>query len=253
PFGPLLHRGTRIYPASLVHEVWAMLRDFAPVAPDAVSLILAIGRAEPAADYPASVAGKPIVIIGYNHSGDAGAVQRDVAPLSAGPQPVVSTDGSQPYLEVQTANDLAMGWGHRSFIGGIYANDVRPEALDALVEHVAGGPKGGTFGITVQGGAIGRVPEDAMAFTGREARFDLSADADWEDAADDDVNREWVQQALAIVEQDAVTGRYCNESSATGPDVTRAIYGDAKLTRLTALKRVWDPENVFHLNYNIAP
>jgi hypothetical protein len=35
--------------------------------------------------------------------------------------------------------------------------------------------------------------------------------------------------------------------------MTRSIYGDAKLERLRALKRSWDPTNVFHLNHNIAP
>ncbi|TMB56579.1 MAG: FAD-binding oxidoreductase [Chloroflexi bacterium] len=33
-FGPLLHRGVRIYRATAVHEVWAMVRDFAQVASD---------------------------------------------------------------------------------------------------------------------------------------------------------------------------------------------------------------------------
>ena len=37
------------------------------------------------------------------------------------------------------------------------------------------------------------------------------------------------------------------------PEMTRSIYGDAKLVRLTALKRAWDPDNVFRLNHNIAP
>jgi hypothetical protein len=44
------------------------------------------------------------VIVSYNHSGDAGRVERDVAPLRSGPEPVTSTDGSYPYLEVQTAH-----------------------------------------------------------------------------------------------------------------------------------------------------
>ena len=252
-FGPLLHREVRIYPAEQVHQIWPIVREFGAVAPDEVALIFSIGRAEPAADYPESIAGRPIVLVAYNHSGDAAAVDRDVAPLRAGPKPAAITSGSQPYLEVQTANDLAMGWGHRSYIKGAYANDFRPVAFDALVEHVTRAPEGSSFSITVQGGAIGRVADDAMAFTGRDARFEMSADSEWDDPALDAANREWVRRAMAIVEPDAATGRYVNEISETGPEESRAIYGDAKLARLTALKRAWDPDNVFHLNHNIAP
>ncbi len=252
-FGPLLHRGVRVYPASAVHEVWGMLRDFAAVAPDELALILSIGRAEPVEDYPDSVAGQPIVILSYNHSGDAANVEQDLAPLHAGPEPASSSDTSQEYLEVQTSNDLAMGWGSRSYILGSYADDVRPEALDALVELAAEASAGSSFSISVQGGAIGRVADDAMAFTGRDARFDLSADSDWEDPELDEIQRDWVRRAMAIVEPDAVIGRYSNELGDAGPEVTRAIYGEAKLARLGALKRTWDPDNVFRLNHNIAP
>ena len=253
PFGPLLHRGVRMYPGSQAREVWSIVRQYPAAAPDEVSMILGIARAEPAADYPDSVAGGPIVVVSYNHSGDAAAVERDLAPLRAGPDPVSSSDASQQYLEVQTAHDLAFAWGHRSYIKGAYANDIRPEALDALVEHVATAPVGSSFGATVQGGAIARLPEDATAFAGRSARFEISADSGWEDPALDDVCRDWARQAMAIVEPDAVTGRYVNEISESGPEETRAIYGDAKLARLTDLKRIWDPDNVFHMNHNIAP
>lgn len=253
PFGPLLHRGVRIFPASEVHAVWSLFRDVAATAAEELSLIFSIGGAEPAGEYPASVAGQPIVVVSYNHSGDAGTVERDVAPLNAGPRPVLRTDGSFPYLEVQTANDLAMGWGQRSYIKGGYADDLRPEALDALVEHVADAPEGSSFAMTAQGGAISRVSDDAMAFTGRDARFEMSADADWDDPALDEPNRDWVRAALAIVEPDAVTGRYVNEIAESGPEESLAIYGDAKVARLATLKRAWDPDNVFRLNHNIAP
>ena len=252
-FGPLLHRGMAIYPAARVHEVWAMVRDFAADAPDAVAAILTIARAVPAQDYPASVAGDPIVIVSYNHSGDAAAVERDVAPLRAGPEPVSGSFASEPYLEVQTSNDLVMDWGHRSYILGVYADDVRSAALDALVGLATRAPDGASFSITVQRGAIARVPDEATAFTGRQARFDLSADSAWVDPAVDETNRDWVRQAMAIVEPDAVMGGYINEIAETGPDVIRTVYGEAKVARLTALKRAWDPDNVFRLNHNIAP
>ena len=252
-YGPLLHRGVRIYPATQIHGVWPMVRDFAQIAPDQVALIIGIGRAEPAEAYPASVAGEPIVVVSYNHSGHATSVERDLAALRDGPEPISTTDTSEPYLEVQTANDLAMGWGSRSYIKGGYANDFRPEAFDALVEHAAAAPSGASFAITAQGGAIGRVPDDAMAFTGRNARFEMSADSEWDDPAQDGLQVDWVRRAMAIVEPDAEMGRYCNEIGDSGLEETRAIYGDAKLERLRALKRAWDPDNVFHLNHNIAP
>jgi FAD/FMN-containing dehydrogenase len=253
PFGPLLHRSVRIYPATQVQEAWAVFRDYAVGAPDAVSLIFSIAAATPAEDYPDSVAGGPIALIGFNHSGSADAVERDTAGLQRGPKPVSVTANSQPYLEVQTAHDLILGSGRRSFIKGLYADDVRPEALDELVGLVATAPGEGSFSVTAQGGAIGRIAEDAMAFAGRTARFDLSADSTWDDPALDAANRDWVRRAMAIVEPDATPGRYANENADVGPDETRAIYGDEKVARLARLKRTWDPENVFRLNHNVAP
>ena len=48
-------------------------------------------------------------------------------------------------------------------------------------------------------------------------------------------------------------GRYANGNADAGPEASRLIYGDAKLARLAALKRTWDPDNVFHANHNVAP
>jgi FAD/FMN-containing dehydrogenase len=39
---------------------------------------------------------------------------------------------------------------------------------------------------------------------------------------------------------------------AEGQDRTKAAYG-GKLPRLQALKRAWDPDNLFRRNQNIAP
>ena len=253
PFGPDLHRGLLVFPATEIQAAWAVFRDYAPNAPDAVSLIFGVDRAGPDAGYPDELIGRPIVYIGYNHSGAADTVERDTAGLRVGPRPATETIGSRPYLDVQAAHDLVFDWGHRSFIAGFNADDVRPEALEELVEAVAGAPGEGTFSITAMGGAIGRVAEEGTAYTGRGAVFDLSADAAWSDPALDEANRAWVRRAMAVVEPDATVGRYANEISDAGPEETRLIYGDEKLARLAALKRAWDPENVFHVNHNVAP
>ena len=92
-----------------------------------------------------------------------------------------------------------------------------------------------------------------MAYAGRSGRFDFSADATWDDAADDEANRAWVRGTMAIVEPFAIEGRYANENADVGPAETRLMYGDRKLARLAALKRTWDPDNAFRLNHNVAP
>jgi len=100
---------------------------------------------------------------------------------------------------------------------------------------------------------MGRLAEDATAYSGRESAYDLSADSNWSDAADDQANADWCRRAIAAVEPDRSLGAYSNGNSDAGPDESRRIYGDAKLVRLAALKRTWDPENVFHVNPNIDP
>ncbi len=121
------------------------------------------------------------------------------------------------------------------------------------MDHVAAGPDGGSFSITAQGGAITALDDDVMAYAGRAARFDLSADANWTDPAYDEVGRAWVRDAMAFVEPDAIEGRYANENADAGPAATLAIYGAAKVARLGQLKRTWDPDNVFRRNHNVEP
>jgi FAD/FMN-containing dehydrogenase len=253
PFGPALHRGVLTFPATQIQDVWTVFHDYALTASDAVSMIFGIDRAGPDAGYPDDLLGKPIVYLAWNHSGSADDVERDTAALRVGPTPLTTTIGSAPYLDVQTAHDLVFTWGSRSFITSHNANDVRRAALDELVELVATAPGEGTFSVTALGGAIGRVPEDATAFAGRAAAFDLSADSYWSDAAFDEANADWCRRAMAVVEPDRALGAYANGNSDAGPEESRKFYGDAKLARLATLKREWDPDNVFHVNPNVAP
>jgi FAD/FMN-containing dehydrogenase len=253
PFGPDLHRGVLTYRADRLQEIWGTFNDFARRAPDPLALIFGIARAAPDEGYPDDVVGGPVVYVAWNHSGTAAGAERDTAELRATPSPLTTMLASQPYLDVQTAHDLAFAWGSRSFIKSHNADDVRPQALEEIVELVATAPGDSSFSVTTLGGAIARVPEDATAFAGRTATFDLSADSDWSDAADDAATIAWCRRVIEVVEPDRTLGAYSNGNAESGPDATRRIYGDAKLARLAGLKRTWDPANVFHVNPNVPP
>jgi FAD/FMN-containing dehydrogenase len=253
PFEGTLHRGVHIHPAADIHEMWSVFREFASTAPETIAAIFTVALAEPVANYPDEVAGTPIVVISYNHSGAGGDVERDIAPLLEGPTPASVTTTSEPYLTAQRSSDLDLAWGSRSFILGGYVADCSPPALDRFVEHVSDVPGEASISVTMMGGAIDRVGDDDAAFTGRGIRFDVSPDTSWSDPAMDEANATWVRQAMAIVADDLLPGRYINELSDGGPEVTRASYGDAKVDRLRGLKRSWDPDNVFRLNHNIEP
>jgi FAD/FMN-containing dehydrogenase len=65
------------------------------------------------------------------------------------------------------------------------------------------------------------------------------------------LRREWARKAIAAA-SDASTGRaYVNYLG--DPDAARSSYGNDTYDRLAALKREYDPTNIFKLNQNIEP
>jgi hypothetical protein len=106
------------------------------------------------------------------------------------------------------------------------------------------------------GGAFGRVPEDATAFPDRSAMFWLNIYGFWRDAADDAANVAWVKGFSDAVRPFALPTRYVNFLGRDDdPAAAKAlsVYGPAKLERLVALKRRYDPSNLFRVNHNIPP
>src|SRR5262249_32660076 len=126
--------------------------------------------------------------------------------------------------------------------------------VDALAGHIPDVPDGADGGVSIWswGRAIAEVPEDATAFTGRGAAFWAAAEILWGDPSLDERCRQWSRAAIDVASPFATQGRYVNDVAETG-DVARSIYGAAKYERLVALKRAWDPENVFRLNQNVRP
>lgn len=130
--------------------------------------------------------------------------------------------------------------------------------IDVIARRAAEQTWQGTgFDIHLMGGAYSRVPEDATAFPDRAARFWLNIYGFWADPADDAARIEFVRGLAADMVPFASAAQYVNfmgaENGQDRRDQALSVYGQAKLERLIALKRTYDPENVFRLNHNILP
>jgi FAD/FMN-containing dehydrogenase len=159
------------------------------------------------------------------------------------------------YAETQHLADESQAWGHRFYMKSAFLPALTDEVVDLCVEHATRAPDGAESGFSVWawGRRIADVPEDGTAFTGRGAAAWLAAETMWDDAELDEECRAWGRGALADLAPFASEGRYVNDVAEVGADQARIAYGDAKYERLVALKREWDPDNVFCLNQNIRP
>src|SRR5690606_603065 len=106
--------------------------------------------------------------------------------------------------------------------------------------------------IRVLGGAMSRVPGDATAFAHRDARIMLAfiaVSANGEEAKRHDV---WATNAINALAQgeDRV---YVNFLTTDPAERLRAAYPATTLERLRRIKRRYDPDNLFKLNWNILP
>ena len=247
PFeGPVTH-GTVTHPIERADELAERYRELAEEGPD--ELWTSFGMAA-GAD-----ARGPVASVSVLHSGSPADAERDLAGLRALADPLEDSIESKQYLATQRLFDAPMEWGQRfsmksSFLAALPAALVRDWADQ--VSRVPDGAEGG-FSVWTWGRTIAAVPEDETAFTGRGAAFWAGAEIAWNDGALDNACRSWARVAIDSAAPHASVGRYVNDVTDVGRDVARMIYGDAKYERLVALKREWDPDNVFRLNQNITP
>jgi len=246
PMERVITYGSVVHPVERANELAALVREEVANGPDEAALAFGFAHDN----------GEPFVFAGALHCGSLQDAERDLARLRAFGPPSADTFAARSYLSTQTMNDDAMSWGHRFSMKSAMLREQPDDLIDKLVGHLSRIPDGahGEFTSWSMGRAIARVPEDATAFAGRDATFWFAAEILWEDEALDESCREWARDALADAQPYATTGRYVNDVAGAGDaDVVRSVYGDAKYERLVALKREWDPDNVFRLNQNITP
>jgi FAD/FMN-containing dehydrogenase len=102
-------------------------------------------------------------------------------------------------------------------------------------------------------GAATRVGASDTAFPHRETGYNFLVASEWLDPVESDVNIAWTRETYAAMQPWMATGSYMNYlGEDESEDRVAAAYGP-NFERLQALKRQYDPDNLFHLNQNIRP
>ena len=156
------------------------------------------------------------------------------------------------YLELQTRDDSIEGHAYRRYWKGHYLPGLPDGAIGALVDRDLADATLPGLSLQAYGGAIAEVDDDATAFSHRRTRFEYVAAVKWSDPGEDSMRMGAARQEAAKLDPFAA-GAYVNALSDEGAPGVRRAYSDPKRARLTAVKDAYDPDNVFHLNHNIAP
>ena len=198
---------------------------------------------------------RPVVVIGFVWVGDPGQARAYARTMRTIGTPRDEVVRDMSYLELQSSGDANHHHGKRRYASGHYLRELPDGAIEAFLSRgVDGGswhrPSGGGF--QAYGGAIADVGNEDTAFSHRDALVEFFGGHSWTEPAED-AERMASARAFGAAMAPFASGAYVNALFEVGQDGVRRAYGDAKLRRLAEVKRRWDPENVFHLNQNIAP
>ncbi len=202
--------------------------------------------------------GRPMVSIGYVWVGDPGEARDYLATMRGIGTPARESVRETSYIELQTMGDANHVHGKRRYATGHYLRDLSDAAIEAFLSRGVSAADGVDWsrvspgGFQAYGGAIAEVGNDDSAFSHRDAVVEFFGGHTWTDPAED-AERMASARAYGAALAPFASGVYVNALFESGEEGVRRAYGDAKLARLAELKRRYDPQNVFHLNQNIAP
>ncbi|WP_406404191.1 FAD-binding oxidoreductase [Streptomyces sp. NBC_00879] len=158
-----------------------------------------------------------------------------------------------PYPVINTLFDELLPAGLFHYWKGTFSHGLPDGAIDAYVEYGATTPtiQSATVIFPIDG-ACHRVGPEETAFAYRDADFATALSPTLMTRADCEASVPWARAFAAALAPHSLEGGYVNFMDSDDQDRVRANYRQ-NYDRLTAVKRRYDPGNLFRLNHNIAP
>ena len=240
PVGPKVLAGNLTYAPAQTRQVLEFYAQFTASAPR-----------EFYADFAFELGkdGAPQVTLATCYIGDPRQGEKVMQPLLSFAKPLENTVGMQEYLKLQQQYDGPPLSDHYNYLKSGFVRELTPDLIDVLVNEVHPDAALGVMSFH-NGGAIADIDPTATAIAHRRELMQLLVEGSWPDAADNERNRAKIRAAWDNLSP-FTSGFYVNlnETDQKGVDDN---YGPNR-PRLAAIKKQYDPGNLFRLNANIHP
>jgi FAD/FMN-containing dehydrogenase len=251
---PSIVGGMLLLPAT--PEVIAGFIAAAEAAPEELSAIANVMPVPPMPFVPAEQHGTLGLMALMTWAGETEAGQRALAPFRALATPIADMLRPMTYAEMfppeEEGGPKFFGVNRTFFVDHVDVEMGRL-MLERIEEH--GRTTDALFAavqIRVLGGAVSRIPVDATAYAHRKGRIMVNVAAVVSSLEATAGHTAWLDDFAAALGQ-GDDGKYVNFVLDEGKAGVRQAYPGATWDRLTAIKRRYDPTNLFRLNQNIPP
>ncbi|HYG87195.1 MAG TPA: FAD-binding oxidoreductase [Azospirillum sp.] len=248
--GPEVLAGLVVHPFEQAGELLRRYREMAPRMPDELACWAVLRKAPPLPFLPPEVHGKEVLVFAVCYAGDPAAGRKELEPLLALGEPLGTHLDVMPYVAWQSAFDALLTRGARNYWKSHNFTALEDGLLDLTLRYAGQlpTPQCEIF-IGQLGGAVNRVPADATAYPHRDAEYIMNVHTRWDDPAGDQRCVAWARDFFNATAPYATGGVYVNFITEDEERVADA-YG-RNYQRMVALKRRYDPDNLFRLNQNI--
>jgi FAD/FMN-containing dehydrogenase len=245
--------GPTLFPMERAAEVMRAYADFIPTADRRLGGFFAFLIVPPVDPFPEPLQMKNLCGVVFCFTGAPAELEPVIAPFRA-LGPVLDGLAPMPLPMWNSAFDGLYPKGTQQYWRGDYMDELSDAAIHRYVEHGSRLPSvQSAMHLYPIDGAAHDVAPDATPWGARTARYAEVILGAGPDPADASGYRDWVIAYHEDIHPYAATGGgYVNFMMDEGDDRVRATYG-ANYDRLAEVKATYDPDNVFHVNQNIAP
>lgn len=253
PVGPQVLAGLVVYPIDQAKSALTQYRSFVKEIPDDLCVWAVMRQAPPLPFLPDEVHGKEVVIFPFVHSGDIEEGKKLIEPIRNFGTAYGEHFGPMPFTAWQQAFDPLLTPGARNYWKSHNFLELNDPLIDTLIKYANSLPSSQCeIFVALMGGQTNRVASDATAYEGRDANFIMNVHGRWETPEEDDHCIAWARSFFDAAAPYASGGAYMNFMTDDEDDRVASAYG-ANLDRLSQIKKVYDPGNLFRVNQNIRP